>query len=662
MTDWGEEIYDAWRAGEKAAAGLPRIGVDTGGTFTDFAILEEGRVTIDKRPSVPSDPGRPIADVAAARPDGPLRLGTTIGTNAVLERTGARTALVVTAGFRDLPNLARQERPRLYALEQTMPPPLVPEDLRFEAEERNDASGEVVSALDPARLRDVVARVAAARPEAVAVVFLHAWRNDAHERLLAESLAEALPGVPVSLSSRVLPERREYERFCATAINARLTPLYRRFLDAVGGGRPLALSVSSGGVTPAGVAVEWPVRTLLSGPAAGVTAAHRLARERNTGPVLTLDMGGTSTDVSWVDPAAETLPWTTAGRVGDVPVAFPSLDVVTVGAGGGSLARLDAAGALTVGPESAGADPGPAAFGRGTEPTITDAALVLGWLPDDVPLATGLAPDRERARAAVGTLAARLDATVEAVAQAIVDAALAHMERALRRASSARGRDPKDASILAYGGAGALFAALLARRLGAPRVIVPPAPGVFSAWGTLASPPCLDWGKSVSIDAGAFDEASPFHPFWEHLGPFVPAFPGESGFHCAIGVRYPGQAHETTIPAGPDWIERFHAAHEAATGWARRDTAPVVGTLRVRLTSLDPPPPFPSAGPPEREPGPARAVVFAGEACVTKVLARHRLGAEPVPGPAIVVEQGAAVLVPPGFTLARAAGGELVIT
>ncbi len=660
--EWGEDTYERWRADLKAKGGAPRLGVDTGGTFTDFARLEDGRVTIEKRPSMPADPGRPIREALEAADAGAIFLGTTVGTNAVLERKGARTVLVTTAGFEDLLDLARQERPRLYELEQSVPPPLVPRDLRIGAGERITAEGAVESGLDEARLRDIVNRVTAAAPESVAVLLLHACRNDDHERRIAAAIGKALPGVPVSISSRVLSERREYERLVATVVNAFLGPVYGRFLARIGGERPLALSLSSGGVTPAEIAGEWPVRTLLSGPAAGVTAAHRLAHSLSTGPLLTLDMGGTSTDTAWVDPSGDAMPLTTSGRIGDLPVAFPSLDVVTVGAGGGSIARLDAAGALTVGPESAGADPGPAAYGAGTELTITDCALILGLLPPEIPLASGLRADLERAREAAGRLAMRLEVTVEDVASAAINVALSHMERALRRASSARGHAPERAALLAYGGAGGLFAAQLSRRLGMSRVLIPPAPGVFSAWGTLASPPCLDWGQSVQIRASEFDEASPYFAFWERLGHFVPALPGESGFHCALGVRYPGQAHELLIPAGPDWIARFHDHHERVTGYARRDTPPLVGTLRVRRTSVEPPPPLPSAGPPEADPGPARPVIFSGRPQPTPVIRRDRLPAEAQAGPLLVVEQGSVTVVPPGFRVERRDGGVLVVS
>jgi N-methylhydantoinase A len=660
------ELY-LWRDRLKALHSAPRLGVDTGGTFTDFVLVHRGTVTTWKEPSRPADPGGPVKEALAgpARGEGPVFIGTTVGTNALLERKGARVALVTTAGFEDLLDLARQTRSSLYDLNPPLSPPLVPRELRYGAGERLGPDGTVDSALDAKRLRDIVGWIGRSGAEAVAVMFLHAWINDVHERMVEAALHEAFPGLPVSLSSRVLPQYREYERLCATVVNASLGPIVARYLAGLGTAeRPLGIAVSSGGILPASLGATEPVRTVLSGPAAGVVAAHHLARRLGGGPVLTLDMGGTSTDVAWVDPGRE-LPLTTSGGVGGTPIALPSVDIVTVGAGGGSIARLDAAGALTVGPESAGARPGPAAYGAGGPATLTDAALVLGLLPAEVPIAGGLRLDRDASVRAVGQLAGGLDSDVELVARAIVDSSLARMERALRKASSARGHDPREARLLAYGGAGGLFAVELARRLGMAGVIVPPAPGVFSAWGTLAAPVRLDYSRSVSIDADQLDGGSPFGPFWNWFGHFVPALPGESGFFCSFGARYPGQSRDIRIAAAAGWEEAFHAEHERQAGHARRNVRPTIGTLSLTMLSRNPEPPLPHAGEPAVAPGPPRLVVFPGAevqespgqpdarsaGVLTPVLSRTALlPGRVLSGPAIVVEQGGVTVVPPGVS------------
>lgn len=667
VIDPNEEYLGLWRDRLKALRHAPRLGVDTGGTFTDFVLVDGDTVTIWKEPSRPLDPGRPVREALAgvARGEGPLSVGTTVGTNALLERKGARVALVTTAGFEDLLDLGRQTRPALYALNPPALAPLVPRELRFGAEERIGPDGTVDSALDAKRRRDIVQWVGKSRPEAVAVMFLHSCVNDVHERMVETDLSAAFPDLPVSLSSRVLPEYREYERLCATVINASLGPLFERYVSGLGAGeRPLGIAVSSGGILPARLCAAEPVRTVLSGPAAGAVAAHHVARWLGTGPLLTLDMGGTSTDVAWIDPDRE-LPLTTSGEVGSRPIALPSVDIVTVGAGGGSIARLDAAGALVVGPESAGANPGPAAYGAGGPPTLTDAAVVLGILPPDVPIAGGLRLDHAAATEAIATIATRLGQAVETVARAIVDVALARMERALRKASSARGHDPRGATLLAYGGAGGLFAVELARRIGVARVVVPPSPGVFSAWGTLAAPVRLDCSRPVAIGADQLDGGSPFAPFWNWLGHFVPALPGESGFFCSFGACYPGQSRDLRLPALAGWEEAFHAEHERRAGYARQTVRPIITTLRVSMVSLTPPPPLPRPEEPAGPPGQPRLIAFSpapARAVLTPVLSRTSLSSQGVlKGPVILVEKGGVTVVPPGVQMGVDQRGLLTI-
>jgi N-methylhydantoinase A len=663
ITDWGEGELEDCRARLRELGEASRLGVDTGGTFTDFVLLENDRVTTWKARSCPEDPGRPVREVLARSPQvAAVLIGTTVGANALIERRGARVALVTTEGFTDLLDLRRQDRQRLYDLKPPPNPSLVPAELRFGAEERILASGGVESALDARRLRSIVEWVDRSEAEAIAVMFLHSYANDGHERIVARALRDAFPGSPLSASSEVHPEPREYERLVATVVNAYIGPVVSSYLDGLGGeGRPLLLSISSGGLLPEPLARKRPLHTLLSGPAAGVLGAHGLARDRGLGPLLTLDMGGTSTDAGWVDPGDAIPPLSTQGEVGGWPMAWPTVDVTSVGAGGGSLARTDDAGALVLGPESAGSDPGPAAFGKGFKATLTDALVVLGVLPVDVPLSGGIRLRREAALAALAELGSKMSRPVQDVALSIRDAALARMERALRRVSSARGRDPRQASLLAFGGAGGLFAANLAARLGMGRVLVPPCPGVFSAWATLRAPLRVDWSRTVSIPASELDGGSPFAPFWSAVGHFVPALPSESGFHCFFGARYPGESHDILVPAGGDWEETFHERHARHAGHSRRSTRPMVTALRMAARYASAALPLPSPQAPEAEPGPPRPVLFDRSGPVlTPVVSRTVLTGSRVRGPMVIVEKGAAALVPPGST-ARAVEGLLVI-
>lgn len=693
MQDW-EALLVAWSRRLRAHPDAPRLGVDTGGTFTDFVQWEgRGRPRAWKAPSQPSDPGGPTRTALSAgslAAAGALFVGTTVGTNALLEGRGARTALVTTAGFEDVLEIGRQARPELYALWQPPRPVLVPPELRFGLPERIGPAGQVERPLAEVDLPPLIERLRAARVEAIAVLFLHAWINDAHERRVGAALRAAFPDVAVTLSCEALPEIREYERAVVTVADAFVAPVMGRYLDGLGAGeRPVGVAISAGGVTPAELARRAPVRTLLSGPAAGCVAARRLAQLCDLGPLLTFDMGGTSTDCAWIDPDAPDLPLTTSARMGGWPIAVPAVDLVTVGAGGGSLARVDAAGALAVGPGSAGSDPGPAARGVGRAATVTDAALVLDLIPPEAPLPAGVTFDRTLARAALARLAEELGGgrSPETVAQAVLQGALSHMERALRGASAARGHDPRRATLLAFGGAGGLFAAELARRLDLRRVVVPPAAGAFSAWGALIAPRRVDWGRSVHIPAEELEGGSPFAPFWHALGHFLPASPREPGYACFFGARYPGQSHELLVPAGEGWEQAFHDQHARQAGHADPTTRPDITTLRVVARSLPQEVPLPIAGnggsstrstgtggsrtgrslswtPLSRpdaagEADPADSVGW-GE---TRILKRGELDEAGVCGPALLVEEGATIAIPPGHRARAlgAPGGPMVI-
>jgi N-methylhydantoinase A len=467
------------------------VGVDTGGTFTDFVLWREGRLRLLKLPSTPYAPEQAILDgLRQLLPNPPphgftLLHGTTVGTNRILERKGARTAFLTTEGFRDLLFLARQDRRQLYSLKPEPRPCLAARALCAEVPERLAHDGTVLRPLDTSGLGRLIRRWKREGVEAVAVCLLFAYANPAHERALHALLS---PHFAVSLSSEVAPEFREYERASTTFLNAYLTPPMTRYLSALeraagalGTTRTL-VSHSAGGLMDTERACTLPVGTILSGPAAGVMGAWAVGRGVGAHRLLTLDIGGTSTDMALID--REPLR-TSLGEIEGMPLRLPRLDVHTIGAGGGSIARLDAAGGLRVGPESAGADPGPAAYGKGDLPTLTDAHLVLGHL---LPQAFGfgrIAVDPDRAAQAIEPLAHALGLSLYAAADAIVAQAQAKMARGLRSVSAARGISPESCTLLAFGGAGGLHLCALARMLGVRQWIAPPYPGVLSAYGLL---------------------------------------------------------------------------------------------------------------------------------------------------------------------------------
>ncbi|HEY8526759.1 MAG TPA: hydantoinase/oxoprolinase family protein [Acidimicrobiales bacterium] len=574
-----------------------QVGADTGGTFTDL-VTADGRVA--KVLSTPDDPGRALAaglaelglgpDGATTRPaDGPgagsrptlLAHGTTVATNAVLERRGAPVALVTTEGLADVIEIARQDRPSLYDQLASRPEPLVPRGRRFEVPGRLAADGSELAPVDPGALPDL----AALDPPvaAVAVCLLHADLDPRHEQAVAAALRSR--GLEVTCSHEVSPEMREYERTVTTVINASLVPRLRAYLRGLTGlADEVVVMTSAGGLLPVDEAAELPAALLLSGPAGGVRAGAAVAAANGFPDAITFDMGGTSTDVCLIrdgapEPAAER-------RVAGYPVRFPSLDVHTIGAGGGSIARIDPGGALVVGPQSAGADPGPACYGRGgTHATVTDANLVAGRIPADAAFG-GLRLDRAAAEAALE----RAGATAEGVL-AVVDA---NMERALRAVSVERGVDPRGLALVAFGGAGPLHACALAEALGMPAVIVPARAGVLSAVGLLTAPRRRDLVRSwptpldhAGLDAARAELAAAAAKLVAAGGGVSSGGVGDGGgdvsVETALDCRYRGQSHELTVPS----VAAFHDAHERRNGYARPGHP--VEVVAVRATAVRPP-------------------------------------------------------------------------
>jgi len=598
------------------------IGIDVGGTFTDFVLLEDGMLRVHKESTTPQDQSRAIL-AGLTRfgmlDDPPERVeivhGTTVATNALLERQGARTALLTTAGFVDIIEIGRQNRPHLYELHQQRPPPLAPPDLRFEAVERLDIHGSVLTPLDEDALRRTAAAIASADPESLAICFLFSFRNAAHEQRAAQILSQSCPGLPTSLSSDILPEYREYERTATTVINAYVRPLVSRYLarltDALAG-IPIRVMQSNGGAMGTAQAATEPARLVLSGPAGGVVGAFRLAQmaiereEREPlsllpleARIITVDMGGTSTDVAL---CPRTIPRTTESEVAGLPLRLPIIDIHTVGAGGGSLAHVDAGGGLRVGPQSAGALPGPICYGRGGEqPTVTDANLILGRLDAKQFLGGSgvLTLDVAAAETALAALGERLGGlSAQEAALGVVRVANATMERAVRRVSVERGHDPRDFVLVPFGGAGPLHACDLADTLGIPRIFLPPSPGVLSALGLLMADIVYESSQALLINADRLVA----HPFTlqeaisalEKLATAVLAKEGitEPTLEMFLDIRYRGQSYELTVSlaqpatsaAVQQAVEEFHTAHAVRYGYAMHDEIVEIVTLRLRGT------------------------------------------------------------------------------
>lgn len=653
-----------------------KVGVDSGGTFTDVVAADGARVVACKLPSRPAAPWQPVLDGARALAGDAveeLSHSTTVGTNALLERRGGPVALVTTAGFEDVIEIGRQARPRLYALQPSLEPPLVPVELRFGVDERLAADGSVVRAPRADALAELRERVAASGARAVAVCLLHAYANPAHERAVAEALAPL--GLPLSLSSEVLPLAREYERTSTTVVDAYVRPVVAPYLERLGAIARVRVLASNGGAMSAAQAARQPARTLLSGPAAGVVGARVAARAAGVGDAITLDMGGTSTDVALIagGEAALVDEATVAGCV----LQLPMLLIHTVGAGGGSIIALDAGGALKVGPESAGADPGPAAYDRGgARPTVTDANLVLGRLPATGLLGGAMPLSPARARAALAPIADALGVGVEQAAEDALAVAAAVMARAIKVVSVERGHDPAAFTLLPFGGAGALHACAVARELGMTRILVPPSPGLLCAYGALAADVARDFVATVTRAAGARLTAAELAPAFLPLTELAArAFdadgvePGDRRLERAATLRYRGQSFELTVPlrradgsVPDDVVAAFHEAHRARYGYALERDVELV-TLRLRAVGRRAPMALPveprddpddatlrdaPPGPRPVEVGRARLRVDGVEHDAPLVLRRRLVPGVTLHGPALIAEYSSTTLLPPG--------------
>ncbi len=699
-----------------------RIAIDTGGTFTDCVWLDRGRPRMLKVFSTPADPSQAIFEaLRKVAHEGELVLlhGTTVGTNTLLERNGARTALITTAGFEDAIEIGRQARPKLYDFFFDRIEPLVPKDLRFGVNERTASDGEILTSLAPEELHSLADQVSAAKPQSIAISLLFSFANPKNELAVAETLNSL--AVPLSISHQILPEFREYERTSTVVINAYLQPVMQHYLEnlerrakglveerrfstakanveerpfraaeSAHKSRALAparifVMQSSGGITALSTAAREPVRTVLSGPAGGVVGAATTARASGFDRIIAFDMGGTSTDVSLVEGSITTA---TDAQVTGLPVSVPMLDIHTVGAGGGSLARFDAAGVLRVGPESAGADPGPICYGRGTQPTVTDANLLLGRLQSTRFLGGDFTLDLDRTRRITTEFLKRHQSrlSLDQFAAGVVRVVNATMEKAIRVVSIERGRDPRHFVLVAFGGAGGLHACALAEALSIPHVIVPALPGALSALGILASDVVKDYSRTVLWRVSGKIPVQQLNREFSALQRNATedfrheAWQGKPQYNRTVDIRYRGQGYELNIPLTKNLLRDFEREHHRRYGYIHPNREVELVTLRLRATVKSPQSGIitshvetahvgtaalgrPSRAKLGRPSSTSTPVQFDGKKLEAKIYSRDDLQpGKKYLGPAIITEYSATTVIPPGkhFHLDRASN--LIVT
>jgi N-methylhydantoinase A len=666
-----------------------RVGVDVGGTFTDVILHEDdGRVSIRKLLSTPPSYDQAVVEavggLAGAGGVQEVVHGTTVATNAVLERRGSPTALVTTAGFRDVLELRRLRVPHMYDLFWRKPPPLVERRLRFELNERMAADGTVVRPLDEDECRALASRLRATGIESIAICFIHSYLYPEHELRAGAILAEELPDAIVSLSCEILREQREYERTATTVVNAYVRPLMASYLDRIRTGLdgigidgPLQIMQSSGGVMTSDDAKLRPVFALESGPAAGVVAARGIAQRLGVANAIAFDMGGTTAKASLIEHGEisrgreyEVGGSMSAGsrliRGAGELLRIPTIDIAEVGAGGGSIAWIDPAGGLQVGPRSAGADPGPACYGRGgVDPTVTDANVVLGYIPAGTVADGQITIAAELAEEAVLRVAEPLGLTLLEAASGIHRIANARMTRALRSVSSERGRDPREFALVAYGGSGPIHAAGLAEDLGVRTVLVPPVAGLFSAVGLLFARPEFHEVRTCHLDVDTCDPAEVARLFAELEAQLAPALEGRPEVEWArsADLRYGGQSWEVEVELPPGPLDRaalaalrarFEQEHEQLYGVRDLPGSPVeIRAARLAALGAAAAGQLLLVGGSNGGPAGGREIHVAGESMDAPVRPRSSFGAAPEPGPLLVDEYDTTVLVPRGWTVRR---------
>ena len=637
------------------------VGVDTGGTFTDFIFKDGDTWSVYKRLSTPANPAEAVVNglmrIAADRPKQVVH-GSTVATNAILERKGVRTALITNERFEDIIEIGRQNRTRLYDLAYRKEPHIVPRELRYGVSGRVLCTGEIHEELDVEEAKKVVKAIQSSEAESVAVCLLFSYLNPSHELKIEEMLSEL--DIPVSLSHRILSEFREFERTSTTVINAYVSPKMGKYisflLDHFGPEDGLRVMQSNGGSISAQTAMSESVRTILSGPAGGAVGAFEISKMAGHNRIITFDMGGTSTDVALIDGA---LPLTLESSISNYPVKAPMIDIHTVGAGGGSLAYKDVGGSLKVGPESAGADPGPICYGRGDQITVTDANLYLGRLAPEHFLGGAMKLETEKLESHFREMARDLGLSIVELAEGILRVANTNMEKAIRVISVERGFDPREFVLFSFGGAGSMHAAFLAKLLNIPKVMIPKNPGILSAIGMLMADIIKDYSQTVMLNQHTTDQAqlSGLFGSLEERGKADLLIEGvESGdivLERYLDMRYEGQSYEMIVPFTAGYIEDFHRLHEKTYGYRNQDKTVEIVNLRLRSRGAPVKPTYKKEEFVSAEPSPEallgeREVIFDSTPVPAKLYSRDELACgNRIEGPAIIIEYSSTIVVPP---------------
>lgn len=650
------------------------IGVDTGGTFTDFIYRKDGQWGVYKQLSTPSNPAESVLSGIAHITDSDnykVVHGSTVATNAILERKGAVTALVTNKGFEDVFAIGRQNRTDLYKPGYHKPPLLVPSSLRFGVNCRTRSDGRAEVIFDEASASEIVRKIELAQVESIAVCFLFSFLNPDDEIRMEKALEKL--NISTSLSHRILAEFREYERTSTTVVNAYVSPIMKRYINHIIeniGGNELRIMQSNGGSISAATAMNESVRTILSGPAGGAVGAYETGKMAGVHKLITFDMGGTSTDVALIDGS---LPLTFESSISDFPVKVPMIDIHTVGAGGGSISCIDAGGSLKVGPESSGADPGPICYGKGEHITVTDANLYLGRLVPEHFLGGHMTLNFDRLESYFEKMSKESGLTKKALAEGILDVANTAMEKAIRVISIERGFDPSEFALFSFGGAGGLHAVFLARLLNMPTVFVPKNPGILSAVGMLMADVIKDYSLTVMLKASDTSDAmleKMFVPLVENgVKELMAEGIGTESVTVEkfLDMRYKGQSYEIMVPFTPDYENSFHALHEKSYGYCSRDKAMEIVNIRLRVRGTPEKPviePEPHAGksPDSCAFAGKRHVIFDSVTCETDLVHRDLLrhGNE-ITGPAIILEYTSTIIMPPDTWAEVDRFGNLVI-
>jgi len=650
------------------------VGVDTGGTFTDFIYKSGSEWGVLKILSTPDNPAKAVLEglkKVMKNKNFQVVHGSTVATNAILERKGANTALITNKRFEDVFEIGRQNRSQLYNLKYKREPMLVPSSLRFGINCRINVDGEEIEPFDEQEARNIISKLKKAEVESVAVCFLFSFLNPSHEVKMGELLKEAK--IPYSLSHKVLSEFREYERTSTTIINAYVSPKMKRYISYIVqnfGGDELRVMQSNGGSISADTAMEESVRTILSGPAGGAVGAYEIAKTAGFEKIITFDMGGTSTDVSLID---GNLPLTMESTISNFPVKVPMIDIHTVGAGGGSIAYIDNGGSLAVGPESAGADPGPICYGRGDKITVTDANLFLGRLVADNFLGGSMALKKDKLERYFKEMANKINITPKELAEGILAVANAAMERAIRVISVERGYNPQEFALFSFGGAGGMHAVSLARLLKIPKVIVPMNPGILSAIGMLMADIIKDYSLTVMLRNEDINNEiinDKFEPIIEKACDEM-ALEGVSRNNIKIekflDIRYLGQSYEILVPYKEGFVEEFHKLHEQNYGYSNKDKPIEIVNVRLRAKGMAEKPDFEKIETGSQEPEQnaylgSQKVVFDGKSYETKLFDRKKLkSGNVIKGAAIVVEYSSTIVLPPNSKAMVDEYGNLII-